>query len=103
MSSVLIPAKKLYEWLYSRAWSRQNRQYSFSRVRPLGARWMAAPPQPGHSQGGCSARKRRFWSGLTRMRSNKGDSLDMTDHYAGAAWEPSSLDKKRMSTFRWLS
>src|SRR5215813_15484658 len=93
MSSLLIPAKKLYEWLYSRTWPRQKRQYSFSRVRPLGARWVAAPLQPGHSQHGCSARSRRSWSGLTRIRSNRGESLDMTGHYADAVRPPSSLDK----------
>ena len=52
-----------------------------------------APLQPGHSQVGLSARSRRSLSGLTRMRSNRGESFFMTDHYAGAAQLPSSLDK----------
>src|SRR6266702_8134635 len=94
MSSVLMPAKKLYAWLYSRTWSRQNRQYSRSRSRPLGARWVAGALQFGHSQAGHWARSRRSLSGLTRMRSNRGESLFMTDQYARVAEPSSSLDKR---------
>ena len=57
-------------------------QYSRSRSRPLGARWVAGALQAGHSQAGHSARSRRSLSGLTRMRSKRGESLFMTDQYA---------------------
>src|SRR5215471_2839762 len=92
MSSALMPAKKLYAWLYSRTCSRQNRQYSRSRSRPLGARWVAGAWQFGHSHPGHCARRRRSLSGLTRMRSNRGESLFMTDQYARRAEPSSSLD-----------
>src|SRR5579883_3069970 len=75
IASSLMPAKKLYELLYSRTCSRQNCQYSLARSRPLGARCVAGPLHPGHWQGGSCARKRRSWSGFTRMRSNSGESL----------------------------
>src|SRR5262245_13512998 len=88
-----MPAKKLYVWLYWRTWSRQNRQYSRSRSRPLGARWVAGASQFGQSQAGHWVRSRRSLSGLTRMRSNRGESYFMTDQYARATKTPSSLDK----------
>src|SRR5215470_16756356 len=92
MSSALMPAKKLYAWLYSRTWSRQKRQYSRSRSRPLGARWVAGALQFGHSQAGHWARIRRSLSGFTRMRSNRGESLFMTDQYARGETTASRLD-----------
>src|SRR5439155_9015839 len=67
-------------------------QYSRSRSRPLGARWVAGAAQFGHSQAGHCARSRRSLSGLTRMRSNRGESLVMTDQYARVAEISSSLD-----------
>src|SRR6266508_695094 len=94
MSSVLMPAKKLYEWLYSRTCSRQNRQYSRSRSRPLGARWVAGAVQLGQSQPGHWARSSRSLSGLTLMPSNRGESIFMTFQYARVAMTPSSLDKR---------
>src|ERR1700756_312553 len=77
-----MPAKKLYEALYSRTWSRQKRQYSRSWSRPFGARCVAPCVQPGQSHEGSDVRSRRSSSGLTRMRSNRGESNFMTQHYA---------------------
>src|SRR5882757_751102 len=102
MSLSLIPAKKLYEWLYSRTWPRQNRQYSFASVRPLGARWVAAALQFGHSQAGQLARKRRSRSGLTLIRSNSGESFFMTDHYADGDRPPARLDKADWPMWRHI-
>src|SRR6187200_2283274 len=93
MSSGFMPEKKLYVWLYCRTCSRQNRQYSRSRSRPLGARWVAGALQLGHSQPGQWARSSRSLSGLTLMRSYRGESYFMTDQYERAGMTPSSLDK----------
>jgi hypothetical protein len=49
--------------------------------------------QPFHSQHGPSGRARRSSLGLTRIRSNKGESNFMTEHYAELAMTPSSLDR----------
>ncbi len=62
--------------------------------RPLGARWVAGALQPGHSQAGHSARSRRSLSGLTLMRSNSGELLFMTVHYARTAVTPARLDNR---------
>src|SRR4051812_46133798 len=72
----------------------QKRQCSFSRGRALGARCVAALLQPFHSQHGASGLRRRSWLGLTRMRSNKGESDVMTEYYAELAMTPSSLDRR---------
>src|SRR3954453_3666325 len=72
----------------------QKRHCSFSRGRALGARCVAALVQPFQSQHGPSGRARRSWLGLTRMRSNKGESDFMTEHYAELAMTPSSLDRR---------
>src|SRR5262249_60511938 len=85
MSSALMPEKKLYGCLYPQTGRRQNRQYSRSRSRPLGARWVAGALQFGHSQAGHWVRSRRSLSGLTRMRANRGESLFMTDKVARGA------------------
>jgi len=70
---VLMPAKKLYELLYSRTCSRQKRQYSPARSRPFGARCVAAAAQSGHF----ATRKPRVTPavqvGLTLIRSNSGE------------------------------
>src|SRR5580704_19079841 len=91
-----MPAKKLYELLYSRTCSRQNRQYSLALRRPFGARWVAGASQRGHSQGGSSARSLRSWSGLTLMRSNSGEFVFIGFDYAAAAMEPARLDRAQM-------
>src|SRR5580704_16296282 len=97
-----MPAKKLYELLYSRTCSRQNRQYSLARSRPFGARWVAGASQRGHSQGGSSARSLRSWSGLTLMRSNSGEFGFIVFDYAAAAREPARLDRGQMGAAPWL-
>ena len=91
-ASSLIPAKKLYESLYSRTWSRQNCQYSLARSRPFGARWVAGALHFGHWQAGNSSRSLRSWSGLTRMRSNSGEFVLIVIDYACAAMTPARLD-----------
>src|ERR1700676_657604 len=88
-----MPAKTLWELLYSRTCSRQNRQYSLACSRPFGARWVAGASQRGHWQGGSSARSLRSWSGLTLMRSNSGEFVFIVVDYAVAAMEPARLDR----------
>src|SRR3984893_1177656 len=91
-----MPAKKLYELLYSRTCSRQNRQYSLACSRPFGARWVAGASQRGHWQGGSSARSLRSLSGLTLMRSNSGEFSFIVFDYAVAAMEPARLDRAQL-------
>ena len=60
----------------------QNRQCSFSRSRPFGARCVAASSQPFHSQHGASARGPAVFAGLDPDLVEKGELNFMTDHYA---------------------
>src|SRR5271169_1072167 len=98
-----MPAKKLYELLYSRTCSRQNRQYSVARSRPFGARWVAGASQRGHWHGGSSARSLRSRSGLTLMLSNSGEFVFIVHDYAVASMAPARLDRVQMRAMPLLT
>src|SRR3954452_19901025 len=90
-----MPEKKLYDWLYSRTWSRQKCQYSREFSRPLGARCEPLFVQSGHWHGWASSRtgcRAACFLGLMRIESkNLDESIGMTD-FDYAPRKASSLD-----------
>src|SRR5271168_3023288 len=98
-----MPAKKLYELLYSRTCSRQNCQYSLARNRPFGARWVAGESQRGHWQAGRSARGRRSWSGLTLILSKSGESLLIVSSMRVGRWHLQDLTEGKSARLPGLT
>ena len=99
IASSLIPAKKLYELLYSRR----------VQGRTANTRWRAAGPSAPDGRRRAALRplagrqfraQPRSWSGLTLMRSKSGEFVLIGCDYAGATMSAARLDRTQIRASR---